>query len=34
MKIQNGDVIVLDDYSLEAPKTKTFVEFTEKTSIS
>ena len=32
-RIQNGDVVVLDDFTLEVPKTKTFVSFTEKVNI-
>lgn len=32
-RIQSGDVIVLEDYLLETPKTKTFVAFTEKVEI-
>lgn len=32
-RIQSGDVIVLEDYLLETPKTKTFVTFTEKVEI-
>ncbi|CAM3194664.1 50S ribosomal protein L4 [Streptobacillus felis] len=33
VRIQNGDVIVLEDYMLDAPKTKTFVNFTEKVNM-
>lgn len=33
-RIQSGSVIVIDEYALEAPKTKTFVEFTSKLSIA
>ena len=32
-RIQNGDVVVLEDYMLETPKTRTFVTFTEKVNI-
>ncbi|WP_156300528.1 50S ribosomal protein L4 [Streptobacillus canis] len=33
VRIQNGDVIVLEDYMLDTPKTKTFVNFTEKVNM-
>lgn len=32
-RIQNGDVIVLEDFILDTPKTKTFVTFTEKVNL-
>ncbi|WP_073507905.1 50S ribosomal protein L4 [Streptobacillus notomytis] len=33
VRIQNGDVIVLEDYMLDTPKTKTFINFTEKVNM-
>ncbi|CAM3221302.1 50S ribosomal protein L4 [Streptobacillus ratti] len=33
VRIQNGDVIVLEDYMLDTPKTKAFVNFTEKVNM-
>lgn len=32
-RIQNGNVVVLDDYALETPKTKSFVDFSEKVNL-
>lgn len=32
-RIANGDILVLEDYVLEAPKTKTLVTFTEKVNL-
>ncbi len=33
VRIQNGDVIVLENYMLDTPKTKTFINFTEKVNM-
>lgn len=32
-RIQNGNVVVLDDYALETPKTKSFVDFSKKVNL-
>ena len=33
-KVASGNIIVLDDFTLEAPKTKTFVEFAKKSEMA